>query len=60
MNSASPAEDFTYLADDGLRLAGRDIGPRDGTRLPVVCLPGLTRTTRAFPGTLHELNAARR
>ncbi len=58
MSGASPAEDFTYLADDGLRLAGRDFGPRDGSRLPVVCLPGLTRTTRDFE-RLAEVLAAR-
>ncbi len=48
MNPAATAEDFSYDAQDGLRLAGRDQGPRDGRLLPVVCLPGLTRTTRDF------------
>ncbi len=58
MSGAAPAEDFSFLADDGLRLAGRDFGPRDGARLPVVCLPGLTRTTRDFE-RLAEILAAR-
>ncbi len=42
------AEDFSYAAEDGLLLAGLDHGPRDSRLLPVVCLPGLTRTTRDF------------
>ncbi|MBZ9935420.1 alpha/beta hydrolase [Mesorhizobium sp. BR1-1-16] len=42
------AEDFTYFGRDGLKLAGRDHGQRESSLLPVVCLPGLTRTTRDF------------
>lgn len=42
------AEDFAFRGRDGLRLAGRDFGPRDSGLLPVVCLPGLTRTSRDF------------
>lgn len=42
---------FFYSARDGLRLYGRDYPGSDGTRLPVVCLPGLTRNSRDF----HEL-----
>ncbi|SHG06343.1 Pimeloyl-ACP methyl ester carboxylesterase [Kaistia soli DSM 19436] len=41
-------EDFSYLGRDGLTLAGRDYGSGDSPLLPVVCLPGLTRTTRDF------------
>jgi len=35
-------------APDGLRLHARDYGSRSGTALPVVCLPGLTRTVADF------------
>ena len=42
---------FAHLevsAPDGLRLYGRDYGSRLWDRLPVVCLPGLTRTSADF------------
>jgi pimeloyl-ACP methyl ester carboxylesterase len=35
-------------APDGLRLHARCIGPRHNGALPVVCLPGLTRTANDF------------
>jgi pimeloyl-ACP methyl ester carboxylesterase len=41
-------------ASDGLRLYARDYGPRAGRALPVVCLPGLARTSADF----HELALA--
>lgn len=34
--------------DDGLMLYGRDYGDRSSSRLPVVCLAGLTRNSRDF------------
>lgn len=40
-------------AGDGLRLAVRDYGPPASETLPLVCLPGLTRTAADF----HELAA---
>lgn len=43
-------EDFYYNAPDALRLHARVYGEPNG-RLPVVCLPGLTRNVRDF----HEL-----
>lgn len=42
--------DVFYSAEDGLKLHARVYG-KSGPRLPVVCLPGLTRNTRDF----HEL-----
>lgn len=33
---------------DGLKLHAKVIGPNDSTALPVLCLPGLTRTTDDF------------
>lgn len=38
-------------AGDGLQLHARDYGPLDSERLPVVCLPGLSRNCRDF----HDL-----
>lgn len=43
-------EDFFYNSPDGLRLHARVYGEQNA-RLPVVCLPGLTRNVRDF----HEL-----
>lgn len=43
--------DFFYDAPDGLRLHARIYGETVADRLPVVCLPGLTRNARDF----HEL-----
>lgn len=44
-------EDLFYNAADGLRLHARVYGAPAAGRLPVVCLPGLTRNVRDF----HEL-----
>ena len=47
-------EDVYFSASDGLKLHAADYGRHDtatGGRLPVVCLPGLTRNTRDF----HDL-----
>lgn len=44
-------DDVFYSAPDGLRLHARDYGrdaPGAKARLPVVCLPGLTRNARDF------------
>jgi pimeloyl-ACP methyl ester carboxylesterase len=42
---------FWSTSHDGLRLHARDYGSRAATALPVVCLPGLTRTAADF----HEV-----
>ena len=47
----SEYEDFYYASADGLRLHAQIYGRRTPDRLPVICLPGLTRNTRDF----HEL-----
>ena len=41
-------EDFWCLSQDGLNLYARDYGPRTSRLTPVVCIPGLTRTSRDF------------
>jgi pimeloyl-ACP methyl ester carboxylesterase len=46
--------DLFVSASDGLRLYARDYGPRASHALPVVCLPGLARTSADF----HELALA--
>jgi pimeloyl-ACP methyl ester carboxylesterase len=46
--------DLFVSAADGLRLYARDYGPDIGGALPVVCLPGLARTSEDF----HELAEA--
>ena len=51
MSSASPprtVRHFFMSAPDGLRLHARGFGTRDRRRTPVVCLPGLARTTDDF------------
>lgn len=49
-----PYRDLFVSAADGLRLYARDYGADTGDALPVVCLPGLTRSSEDF----HDLAAA--
>lgn len=42
------SRDFYYSSSDGLRLFAQDYGDTLSPWLPVVCLPGLTRTARDF------------
>jgi pimeloyl-ACP methyl ester carboxylesterase len=57
MTSADPGPDSVFVtASDGLRLHVRRHGSRLAAGLPVVCLPGLARTTADF----DELAAALR
>lgn len=44
----SPFQDIFTTSADGLRLRARAIGPADGIALPVLGLPGLTRTAEDF------------
>ncbi|MBN9601375.1 MAG: alpha/beta hydrolase [Afipia felis] len=44
----STFQDIFTTSADGLRLHARAIGPADGIALPVLCLPGLTRTAEDF------------
>lgn len=44
-------------AADGLRLYARDYGPELGDALPVVCLPGLARTSEDFHDLAEALGA---
>lgn len=49
--------DLFISAPDGLRLHAREYGPRVGAQLPVVCLPGLARTTADFEPLAEALAA---
>jgi len=55
-------QDFTWKSSDGLQLYGRNWvadEPEDDSRIPVVCLPGLSRNSRDFndiASYLHALN----
>lgn len=40
--------DVYCKSSDGLKIHATDAGPHDGETLPVLCLPGLTRTTADF------------
>lgn len=46
--SAADVRDLFVSAADGLKIYARDEGPLTGDALPVVCLPGLARTTFDF------------
>jgi pimeloyl-ACP methyl ester carboxylesterase len=46
--SAPPPRDVTYRSSDGLTLYARDYGDPLQPWLPVVCLPGLSRSHRDF------------
>jgi pimeloyl-ACP methyl ester carboxylesterase len=49
--------DLFVSAADGLRLYARDYGPDTGGALPVVCLPGLTRSSEDFHDLAQALEA---
>lgn len=48
-------EDLYFSAPDGLRLHVLAAGPRASARLPVVCLPGLARTSEDFRELMQAL-----
>jgi pimeloyl-ACP methyl ester carboxylesterase len=52
--------DRWFTAPDGTRLYARDEGPLDGERIPVLCLPGLTRHSRDFDPVFDRYAAVRR
>src|ERR1700732_3936588 len=54
MNTCSPRDNF-ITAQDGLRLHVREWGPRTSAAIPVVCLPGLARTTADFEALARAL-----
>ena len=59
MNAPAPSSSF-ISAPDGLRLHVRQFGERSARGLPVVCLPGLARTTADFDILATALSTDRR
>jgi pimeloyl-ACP methyl ester carboxylesterase len=55
MSMTTDARDFFYTSRDGLKLHAVEHGDRLSPWLPVVCLPGLTRTTRDFAALAQHL-----
>jgi len=51
----SEIKDLYLHTQDGLRLHALAAGPRDTSRLPVICLPGLTRTCEDFRELVESL-----
>jgi pimeloyl-ACP methyl ester carboxylesterase len=49
--------DLAVAAPDGLKLHVRDYGRRDGSALPVLCLPGFARTADDFEELAQGLTA---
>lgn len=47
--------DLYLTTADGLKLHALEAGPRDAPRLPVICLPGLTRTNEDFRELVEAL-----
>ncbi len=55
-----PYRELFYTTQDGLRLFARDYGARASRTTPVICLPGLTRTSRDFEAFAERMSATRR
>ena len=53
-------QDRYFASADGLRLHYRDYAPLEAGRIPVLCLPGLTRNCRDFEATALRLRRRRR
>jgi pimeloyl-ACP methyl ester carboxylesterase len=47
--------DVPYRSADGLNLYACDHGPRGGTLIPLLCLPGLTRNSKDFEAVAQRL-----
>lgn len=45
MTSHAAPTEFFWKSSDGLNLFARDYGPADPDRVPVICIPGLTRNS---------------
>ncbi len=52
--------ELRYAAADGLSLYARDYGPETGGRVPLLCLPGLTRNCKDFETIAPRLADGRR
>src|SRR5262245_15649615 len=59
MGEAVPHRDISFTSADGLALFGRDY-PATGDAAPILCLAGLTRSSRDFEPLAQWLGGARR
>lgn len=50
-------QEFFTTSQDGLKLFSRRLGPESGKRPPVLCLPGIARTTADFDDLAEHLTA---
>jgi pimeloyl-ACP methyl ester carboxylesterase len=50
----------SFRSHDGLEIVFRDYGPEDGAAVPLLCLPGVTRTARDFEDVAARHAGARR
>ena len=48
-------EDLWFTAKDGLKLHALAAGPKDASALPVICLPGISRTAEDFRELLQAI-----
>ncbi len=55
-----PYREIVYTTQDGLRLFARDYGTRASRKIPVICLPGLTRNSKDFDDLARRLSITRR
>ena len=53
--SMSSISSYYFAAPDGLKLHGLAAGPRASPWLPVICLPGIARTSEDFRETIEAL-----
>lgn len=51
-------QEFFTTSQDGLKLYSRRLGPESGQRPPVLCLPGIARTTADFDDLAEHLAAS--
>ena len=51
----APIEDFRFSSADGLKLHALSVGPHSPAFLPVICLPGVSRTAEDFRTLLLAL-----
>jgi len=60
VSEATSFRDVFYDSADGLRLYARDYSDHNSSRMPVLCLPGLTRSSRDFETVAPHLAQHRR
>jgi pimeloyl-ACP methyl ester carboxylesterase len=59
-NGGDDYREATFTSQDNLRLYFRDYGSADSERIPLLCLPGLTRNSHDFEGVAERYALERR